>query len=54
MSINPANLFKARQYTSEIILTAVRWYLQDPLTCEHVSELLTERGVPVGTNSLWR
>lgn len=37
-----------------MILTAVRWYLRYPLAYEHVSELLTERGLPVDASCIWR
>jgi transposase, IS6 family len=33
---------------------AVRWYLRYPLAYEHVSELLTERGLPVDASCIWR
>ena len=42
MAINATNPFKGRQYSGEVILTAVRWYLRYPLAYEHVSELLAE------------
>src|ERR1700745_1074984 len=32
---------------------AVRWYLRYPLAYEHVSELLTERGLPVDASCIW-
>lgn len=54
MPITAANPFKGRQYPGEVILTAVRWYLRYPLAYEHVSELLTERGVPVDASCIWR
>jgi hypothetical protein len=38
--INATNPFKGRQYSGEVILTAVRWYLRYPMAYEHVSELL--------------
>jgi hypothetical protein len=37
-----------------VILLAVRWYLRYPLAYEHVSELLTERGLHVDRSSIWR
>ena len=40
MPINATNPFKGRQYSGEVILTAVRWYLRYPLAYEHVSEPL--------------
>ncbi|MGI8960804.1 MAG: IS6 family transposase [Bryobacteraceae bacterium] len=49
-----ANPFKGRQYPGEVILMAVRWYLRYPLAYEHVSELLTERGLPVDASCVWR
>ncbi len=51
MPITAANPFKGRQYPGEVILTAVRWY---PLAYEHVSELLTERGLAVDASCIWR
>ena len=54
MRINVAQPFKGRQYAGEIILTAVRWYLRYPLAYEHVSELLTERGLSVDASCIWR
>jgi transposase, IS6 family len=52
--ITAADPFKGRQYPGEVILMAVRWYLRYPLTYEHVSELLTERGLPVDASCIWR
>ena len=45
MPITSANPFKGRQYSGEVILLAVRWYLRYPLAHEHVAEMLAERGV---------
>jgi transposase-like protein len=52
--ISATNPFKGRQYPGEVIVTAVRWYLRYPLAYEHVSELLTERGLPVDASCIWR
>src|ERR1700751_3850647 len=52
MSITAARPFKGRQYSGEVILTAVRWYLRYPLAYEHVAELLAERGLEV--DAIWR
>jgi transposase, IS6 family len=52
--ISAADPFKGRQYPGEVILTAVRWYLRYPLAYEHVSELLTERGLKVDASCVWR
>lgn len=54
MPISATNPFKGRQYPGEVIVTAVRWYLRYPLAYEHVSELLTERGLPVDASCIWR
>ena len=54
MPINATNPFKGRQYSGEVILTAVRWYLRYPLAYEHVSELLAERGLMVDASCVWR
>ena len=43
MSISARNPFKGRQYSGDVILTAVRWYLRYPLAYQHVSDLLAER-----------
>ena len=53
MPITEANPFKGRQYPGQVIVTAVRWYLRYPLAYEHVSELLTERGLPVDASCIW-
>jgi IS6 family transposase len=37
MPITAARPFKGRQYSGEVILTAVRWYLRYPLAYEHVA-----------------
>jgi transposase, IS6 family len=52
--ITAGNPFKGRQYPGEVILLAVRWYLRYPLAYEHVSELLTERGLHVDRSCIWR
>ena len=49
-----ARPFKGRQYSGEVILTAVRWYLRYPLAYEHVAELLAERGLAVDASCIWR
>jgi IS6 family transposase len=52
--ISAINPFKGRQYPGQVIVTAVRWYLRYPLAYQHVSELLTERGLPVDASCVWR
>src|SRR5712691_11279916 len=47
MPITAHNPFKGRHYPGEVIVLCVRWYLCYPLSYEHVSELMAERGVEV-------
>jgi IS6 family transposase len=54
MPVVGANPFKGRQYSGEVILLAVRWYLRYPLAYEHVAELLGERGLAVDGSCIWR
>src|SRR5947207_10408586 len=54
MPINPHNPFKGRQFPGEVILLCVRWYLRYPLSYEHVTELVAERGVEVDASCIWR
>ena len=48
------NPFKGRQYSGEVILLAVRWYLRYPLAYEHVAEMLAERGLEMDASCIWR
>ena len=54
MAINARNPFKGRQYPGEVIVLCVRWYLRYPLSYEHVSEMMAERGVEVDASCIWR
>ena len=54
MPITSSSPFKGRQYSGEVILLAVRWYLRYPLAYEHVAELLGERGLEVDASCIWR
>ena len=54
MPINPNTPFKGRHYPGEVIVLCVRWYLRYPLSYEHVTELVAERGVQVDASSIWR
>jgi len=54
MPINPHHPFKGRQYPGEVIVLCVRWYLRYPLSDEHVSQLVAERGVQVDASCIWR
>ena len=52
MPISAGNPFKGRQYPGEVILLALVCAVSACL--EHVSELLTERGLHVNRSSIWR
>jgi IS6 family transposase len=54
MPMTLANPFKGRQYSGDVILLAVRWYLRYPLAYEHVAERLAERGLEVDASCIWR
>jgi transposase, IS6 family len=54
MPIVAHNPFKGRQYPGEVIILSVRSYLRYPLSYEHVSELVAERGVEVDASCIWR
>jgi transposase-like protein len=48
------NPFKGRQFTAEIILWAVRWYLQFPISYRDLERMLGDRGVHVDHTTLFR
>jgi len=48
------NHFKGRHFAREMILFAVRWYLQSPLSYQQVADLVTERGFKVNKSTVWR
>jgi IS6 family transposase len=54
MPITPNNPFKGRQHPGEVIVLRVRLYLRYPLSYEHVTELVAERGVEVDAGCIWR
>lgn len=54
MPINPHNPFKGRQFPGEVIVLCVRWYLRYPLSYQHVTELVAERGVGMDASCIWR
>ena len=54
MPITAHNPFKGRQYPGELIVLCVRWYLRYPLSYEHVSERVAERGIDVDASCIWR
>jgi transposase-like protein len=54
MSISPHNPFKGREFPGEVIVLCVRWYFRYPLSCEHVTERVAERGVEVDASGIRR
>jgi transposase-like protein len=45
--VKSTNAFKGRQFTAEVILWAVRWYLQFPVSFRDGERMLADRGVSV-------
>ncbi len=46
--------FKGRQFTAEVILWAVRWYLMFPISYRDLELMLRDRGVEVTHTTLFR
>src|SRR4051812_39748358 len=46
--------FKGRQFTAEVILWAVRWYLMVPISYRDLALMLQDRGVMVDPTTLFR
>ncbi len=46
--------FKGRQFTAEVILRAVRWYLQIPISYRDLERMLADRGVAVDHTTIYR
>ena len=44
--------FKGRQFTAEVILWAVRWYLMFPISYRDLELMLQDRGVTVDHTTL--
>jgi transposase-like protein len=51
---NNKSLFKGRQFTAEIILWAIRWYLQFPISYRDLARMFSHRGVHVDHTTLFR
>ena len=48
------NCFKGRQFTEEVILWAVRWYLMFPISYRDLELMLGDRGVEVDHTTIFR
>src|SRR6202142_4145482 len=46
--------FKGQQFTAEVILWAVRWYLMFPISHRHLELMLLGRGVEVDHTTIFR
>jgi len=46
--------FKGRQFTAEVILWAVRWYLMFPISYRDLELMLQERGVDIAHTTIFR
>ena len=51
---NKGNLFKGRQFTAEVILWAVPWYLMFLISCRDLELMLADRGISVDHITLFR
>jgi hypothetical protein len=52
--VRPDQSFKGRQFTAEVILWAVRWYLMFPISYRDLELMLADRGVDVAHTTLFR
>jgi transposase-like protein len=48
------NPFKGRQFAAEVILWAVRWYLQFPISYRDLERMFSDRGIQVDHTTLFR
>jgi transposase, IS6 family len=53
-SAGPDRPFKGRQFTAEVILWAVRWYLMFPISYRDLALMLQDRGVEVDHTTIFR
>src|SRR3712207_3241176 len=52
--VRPAQPLKGRQFTAEVILRAVRWYLLFPISYRDLELMLADRGVTVDHTTMFR
>jgi hypothetical protein len=53
-SRRPDRIFKGRQFTAEVILWAVRWYLIFPISYRDLELMLQDRGVEIAHTTIFR
>ena len=46
--------FKGRQFTAEVILWAVRWYLMFPISYRDLELMLQDHGVTIAHTTIFR
>jgi len=54
MAAGQGGWFKERQFTAEVILWAVRWYLMFPISYRDLELMLQDRTISVGFNRAHR
>jgi IS6 family transposase len=54
VQVSPDQSFKGRQFTAEVILWAVRWYLMFPISYRDLELMLLDRGVEVDHATIFR
>jgi IS6 family transposase len=52
--VRPDQPIKGRQFTAEVILWAVRWYLMFPISYRDLELMLADRGVTVDHTTIFR
>jgi IS6 family transposase len=52
--VRPDQVFEGRQFTAEVILWAVRWYLMFPISYRDLELMLMDRRVEVDHISIFR
>jgi transposase, IS6 family len=52
--MTPARAFRGFRFPAEVILWAVRWYLQFPLSYRDLERMLADRGVAVDHTTMYR
>ena len=53
-TVKQGGSFKGRQFTAEVILWAVRWYLMFPISYRDLELMLADRGVEVDHTTMFR
>jgi transposase-like protein len=53
-AVTQGGSFKGRQFTAEVILWAVRWYLMFPISYRDLELMLADRGVEVDHTTIFR